>query len=100
MGTLAAVGYALTAFLLLAAGAGLLSRGSMDIVPLYDAERATDPFALARVVALSLAAFGVLTLAFAVLEALDETTETVVAAYAVGVMAVAVITAGFTRKYE
>jgi hypothetical protein len=42
----------------------------------------------------------VLTLAFAALEALDETTEAVVAAYAVAVMAVAIVTAGLTRTYE
>lgn len=100
MGTLAAVGFALAAVLLLAGAAGLRSRGSMDAIPLYDVEDTTDPVALARVVALSLGTFGVLTLAFAALEALDETTETVVAAYAVGVMAVAIVTAGFTRTYE
>lgn len=100
MGTLAAAGFSLAALLLFAAGAGLLSRGSMNDVPLYDAGGATDPVALARVVALSLVVFGVLTLAFAVFEAVDGTTETVVAAYAVAVMAVAVVTAGFTRAYE
>lgn len=100
MGTLAAVGFALAALLLLAAGAGLRSRGSMGDVPFYDAGDATDPAALARIVAASLVAFGALTLAFAAFEAVDGATETVVAAYAVAVMAIAIVTAGVTRKYE
>ena len=100
MGTLAAVGFALAGLLLLAVSVTLYSRESMAAVPFYDAADAENPVALARVVAVSLAAFGVFTLAFATLETLDATTETVVAAYTVAVMAVAVLTAGVTRTYE
>lgn len=100
MGVLAAVGYALAALVLLASGATLFSRESMAAVPLYDAADAADPVALARVVAVSLTTFGVLTMAFAAFELLDATTETVVASYAVAVLAVAVVAAGVTRTFE
>lgn len=100
MGTIAAAGYALVGVLLLAAGGVLYARESMAAVPFYDATRATDPVALSRLLAHSLVAFGALTLGFAALTLLDRTGEIVVAGYAVGVMAVAVVTAGVTRQYE
>ncbi|MFB6269225.1 MAG: hypothetical protein ABEH83_04725 [Halobacterium sp.] len=100
MGIVAAAAYAAIAVALVAAGVALYSRGSMDAVPLFDPEAATDPVALARTIGVSLAAFGLVTLAFAAFEAVDETGVVVVAGYGVVVLVIALVTATRTRKYE
>jgi len=100
MGIVAASVYALLGVALLAAGVALRSRESMDDVPLYDPASATDPVALARTVGLSLVAFGVSTLAFAAVEAVDRTDVVVVAGYGVLVLTIALLTATRTRTYE
>lgn len=100
MGLAVAAVYATLAVALLAGGRSLYVAESMDHVPLYDPETATDSTALARVLGLSLAAFAVATLAFAAFEALDRTTGVVVSAYAVVVLCIALLTAARTRKYE
>ncbi|MFB6072359.1 MAG: hypothetical protein ABEJ88_05250 [Halobacterium sp.] len=100
MGLVVAAAYAAIASALLAAGVALHSAETMDPVPLFDSSSATNPVALARVVGASLVAFGVATLAFAALEALDQTTTSVVAGYTTVVLVVALLTASRTRKYE
>lgn len=100
MGIVAAAVYGTIGVALLAGGRVLYAAESMESVPLYDPETATNPAALARVLALSLAAFGLATVAFAAFEALDRTTGVVVSAYAVVVLCIALLTAVRTRKYE
>lgn len=100
MGIVVAAVYAALAVLLIAGGVALVAQQSMAGVPMYDPETATDPTALARVLGLSLVAFGVATLAFAAVEAVDRTTVVTVAAYGVAVLGIAVLTAARTRKYE
>ena len=100
MGIVVAAVYGTLGAALLAGGHSLYTTESMDPVPLYDPETATDPAALARVLGLSLVAFALATLAFAAFEALDQTTGVVVAGYAVVVLCIALLTAARTRKYE
>jgi hypothetical protein len=100
MGIAAAAAYGTLAVTLLAGGRSLYAAESMDPVPLYDPGAAADPPALARVLALSLAAFATATLGFAAFEAFDRTTGVVVAGYAVVVLCIALLAAIRTRKYE
>lgn len=100
MGIVVAAAYAVIGFGLLAAGRSLLAAESMNGVPLYDPETASNPAALARVLALSLAAFAVATIAFAAFEAVDRTTTPVVAGYTTVVLTVALLAATRARKYE
>ncbi|AHG03560.1 hypothetical protein HALDL1_08095 [Halobacterium sp. DL1] len=100
MGIVAAAAYGTLGAALLAAGRSLYVAESMDAVPLYDPETATDPRALARVLGLALVAFAIATLAFAGFEAIDRTTVVVAAGYAVVVLSIALLTAWRTRKYE
>jgi len=93
MGIVAAAAYGTLGAALLAAGRSLYVAESMDAVPLYDPETATDPRALARVLGLAL-------VAFAGFEAIDRTTVVVAAGYAVVVLSIALLTAWRTRKYE
>lgn len=100
MGIVVAAAYALVGLALLLAGVALRSQESMDDVPFYDQASATNPVALARVIGLSLVAFGVSTLAFAAVEAVDRTGVVVVAGYGVLVLSIALVTATRTRTYE
>jgi hypothetical protein len=100
MGIVVAVVYTAIALALVAGGASLYSRASMDVVPLYDPDAATNPAALARVLGLSMLAFGVATLVFSALEAVDRTGVVVVATYGVAVLTIALVAATQTRKYE
>jgi hypothetical protein len=100
MGLVAGALYGVLGAARVAAGATLRARESMTSVPLYDPAAASDPAALARVVGASLVAFGAATLAFAALEGVDRTGGVVVAGDAVVVLAVALLTAARTRKYE
>lgn len=100
MGMVVAAVYAALAVVLIAGGVALFAQQSMADVPLYDPETATDPSALARVLGLSLVAFGAATLAFAAVEAVDRTTVVTVAVYGFAVLGIAVLTAARTRKYE
>ncbi|CAM2827736.1 hypothetical protein [Halobacterium salinarum] len=100
MGVVAALPYGLLTGGLLAASWGLLRAGSMTVVPLYDADAASDPAALSTVVAVSLAAFAVATLAFTVLRAVGRDSVVVVAGYGVAVLSVALTTAWRARAYE
>jgi len=100
MELVAAAPYLALGTALLAGGWALYSARSVDALPLYDAEEATDPAALAVVLALSLAAFGVATLAFAAVQAADRNSVVVVATYGVVVLCIALATAWRTRAYE
>lgn len=100
MGFAAAAAYGVLGTALLAAGATIRSQASMAGVPLYDADGATNPAALAGVVGASLAAFGVATLAFAAVEAVDRTSVVVVAGYAIAVLCIALAAGSRTRRYE
>lgn len=100
MGLVAAAAYAAIGAALIGSGAALWTRESMDDVPLYDAASATNPAALARVLGLSLVAFGVSTLVFAGFEVVDRTSVVVVSAYGVVVLSVGVVAATRTREYE
>lgn len=100
MGVVAGALYGALGVALVAAGLWLRDREAMGSVPLYDADAAADPAALARVLGLSLAAFGLLTLAFGALETFDWTSSAVVGAYAVAVAGVAFATARESRQYE
>lgn len=97
----AAAPYAALAAALFAGGWTLYSAGSMDAVPLYDEAAASDPGALAVVFALSLAAFGVATLAFAGFRATARgSVVVVVSGYGVVVLCIALATAWRARAYE
>lgn len=100
MGIVVAAAYATIGLALLAAAGALFAAESMDGVPLYDPATASNPAALARVLGLSLAAFAVVTLAFAAFEAVDRTTTPVVAGYTTLVLTIALLAATRTRKYE
>lgn len=100
MALVAAAPYAALAAALFAGGWALYSAGSMDAVPLYDAEAAADPAALTGVIALSLAAFGVATLAFAGFQVADRNSVVVVSGYGVVVLCIALVTAWRARAYE
>lgn len=100
MGIVAAVVYGALGLALVAAGGALRARRSMADVPFYDPSDATDPEALAQVLGLSLSVLGIATLAFAAVEAFGGADGIVVAAYAVVVLTVALVTALQTRQYE
>lgn len=100
MGIVVAAVYAVLAVVLIAGGVALVAQQSMEGVPLYDPETATNPSALARVLGLSLVAFGAVTLTFASVEAIDRTNVVAVAVYGFAVLGIAVLTAARTRKYE
>lgn len=100
MELVAAAPYVALAVALFAGGWALYDAGSVDALPLYDAETATDPAALAAVLALSLTALGVATLAFAGVQAAGRNSVVVVATYGVVVLCVALATAWRTRAYE
>jgi len=100
MELVAATPYLALAAALLAGGWALYDAGSVEVLPLYDAEAATDPAALAVVLALSLVAFGVATLAFATVQAAGRNSVVVVAAYGVVVLCIALATAWRSRAYE
>lgn len=100
MDVVAALPYAALAAALLAGGWALYRAGSMAAVPLYDAETASDPAALSVVLAVSLGALGVVTLAFAGLHAAGRSSVVVVAGYGVVVLCIALGTAWRTRAYE
>ncbi|MCG1002677.1 MULTISPECIES: hypothetical protein [Halobacterium] len=100
MGLVAGVLYGALGVALVAAGLALRRRESMDDIPLYDPEAADDPVALARLLGLALAVFGLLTLAFGVAETFDRTTGVVVVSYALVVLLVALVTAVRSRQYE
>jgi uncharacterized membrane protein HdeD (DUF308 family) len=100
MGLVAGVRYGALGVALVAAGLALRRRESMDGVPLYDPETASDPAALSRLLGLALAVFGLVTLAFGVAETFDHATEAVVGAYALVVLLVALVTAVRSRRYE
>jgi hypothetical protein len=100
MELVAAAPYAVLAAALFAGGWALYSAGSMDAVPLYDAEAAADPAALAALLGLTLVAFGVATLAFAAVQVLDRNSVVVVAGYGVVVLCIALATAWRARAYE
>lgn len=100
MVVLTAALYGVLGVALLASGAFLLTRQSMQPVPLYDESVASDPAALARVLGLSLGALGVATLVFAAVEAVTSADVVVVSAYAVVVLSIALATTLRTRRYE
>ena len=100
MELVAAAPYLALAAALFGGGWALYSAGSVDALPLYDAEAASDPAALAIVLALSLTAFGVATLAFAGVQATGRNSVVVVATYGVVVLSIALATAWRTRAYE
>lgn len=100
MELVAAAPYLALSVALFAGGWALYSAGSVDALPLYDADAATDPDALAVVLALSLTAFGVATLAFAGIQATGQNSVVVVATYGVVVLCIALGTAWRTRAYE
>jgi|GEM_PF-1449631 len=100
MELVAAAPYLAIAAALFAGGWVLYSAGSVEVLPLYDADAATDPAALSVVLALSLTAFGVATLAFAGLQAAGRNSVVAVATYGVVVLCIALATAWRTRAYE
>lgn len=100
MGVAAAALYGLLGVLLVGGGQTLYAAESMEDVPLYDAAAATNPPALARVLGVSLATFGVATLALAAAEALEKATVVVVSGYLVLVVSTALLTALQARNYE
>jgi len=100
MGLVAGVLYGALGVALVAAGLALRRRESMDGVPLYDPETASDPAALSRLLGLALSAFGLFTLAFGVAETFDRATGVVVVAYGLVVLLVALATAARSRRYE
>ena len=100
MELVAAAPYAALAATLFAGGWALYRAGSVDVLPLFDAEAANDPAALAVVLALSLTAFGLATLAFAGVQATGRNSVVVVATYGVVVLTIAIATAWRTRAYE
>jgi hypothetical protein len=100
MDYVAAAPYGLLGVFLVVGGALLYAAESMAGVPLYEAGSASDPAALARVLGASLSAFGVSTLAFAALHALDRADVVVVASYGVVVLCTAFLTAWRVRPYE
>jgi hypothetical protein len=100
MGLGSAALYGVLGGVLLVASVVLLSRQTMEPVPLYDESAASDPDAVARVFGLSLGALAVVTLAFAAVEAVDATGVVAVSSYAVVVLCIALVTTLRTRKYE
>ncbi len=100
MGLVAGALYGALGVVLVAAGLALRRRESMDGVPLYDPEAAEDPVALARLLGLALAVFGLVTLAFGVAETFDRATGVVVGGYVLVVLFVALVTAVRSRRYE
>jgi len=100
MELVAAAPYLALAAALFGGGWALYSARSVEPLPLYDAETATDPAALAGVLARSLTAFGVATLAFAAVRATSRGSVVVVATYGVVVLCIALATAWRTRAYE
>jgi hypothetical protein len=100
MDFVAAAPYGLLGVLLAVSGGLLYAAESMDGVPLYETGSAADPAALARVLGVSLVAFGASTLVFAGLRAVNRTDVVVVASYAVVVLCTALLTAWRARPYE
>ncbi|MCD2199264.1 hypothetical protein LPA44_05035 [Halobacterium sp. KA-4] len=100
MGLVAGAIYGALGVVLVGAGLVLRRQESMDDVPLYDPDAAEDPAALARLLGLSLAVFGLVTLAFGVAETFDRATGVVVGGYALVVLFVALVTAVRSRRYE
>lgn len=100
MDYVAAAPYGLLGVLLAVSGGLLYAAESMDGVPLYEAGSAADPAALARVLGVSLVAFGIATLAFAALRAVNQDDVVVVASYAVVVLCTALLTAWRAQPYE
>ena len=100
MELLAAAPYLALAAALFAGGWALHSAGSVDVLPLHDADATTDPAGLAVVLARSLAAFGVATLAFAAAQAAGRNSVVAVSSYGVVVLCIALATSWRTRAYE